>query len=95
MNNTKYVWLIGLTVTLAIIIVPIIIFGPQVEAKRDNPQTRLPQPINHTDHTALMTGPYETGAEVTKALYELSPRRGRASHTHRTLDLGERTDLRC
>jgi len=76
MNNTKYVWLIGLVVTLAIVIVPIVIFGPRAEAKRDNPQAHLPQPMNHTDHTALMTGPYETGADVTKACMDCHPEAG-------------------
>ncbi|RMH00043.1 MAG: tetrathionate reductase family octaheme c-type cytochrome [Chloroflexi bacterium] len=73
MNNSKYVWLLGLVVTLAIIITPIILFVPDKAPKRDDPWAHVPPAKVHTDHTPLMQGPYETGSDVTKACLDCHP----------------------
>jgi octaheme c-type cytochrome (tetrathionate reductase family) len=64
------IWLIGLGVTLAVIIIPIVIFLPKASQPKDNPDSSLPQQPIHTSHTDLMSGPYATGQEVTKACLE-------------------------
>jgi octaheme c-type cytochrome (tetrathionate reductase family) len=76
MKNSNYTWLIGLIVTVAIILIPIILFGPRAEAKRDNPQAHLPPDPKHTDHTELMKGPYETASDVTRACLACHPEAG-------------------
>ena len=68
MKNSKHIWLLGTVVTLAIIIIPIILFVPDTSPPLDNPQAHLPTPIQHTSHADLMPGPYETGEDVTKAI---------------------------
>jgi octaheme c-type cytochrome (tetrathionate reductase family) len=69
----KYIWLAGLTVTLAVIIIPAMIFLPRGEAQRDSPQAFVAQTPVHTSHVDLLPGPYETGQEVTRACLECHP----------------------
>lgn len=76
MKSSKYIWLLGTAVTLALIIGPIMLFGPEREPPRDNPQAHLPPPTQHTDHTPLMPGPYQTGEAVTKACLACHPEAG-------------------
>ncbi len=70
MKRGKYVWIAGLTVTLAIIIIPMAIFLPKAAGKEDNPWENLPQRVSHVDHTSLIEGPFESGSEVTKRCLE-------------------------
>ena len=70
MNNSKYIWVIGLVATLAIIIMPIAIFVPQWEGGTEDPWDHVPQRAPDVDHTALLTGPYESGEDVTRACLE-------------------------
>lgn len=70
MKNFKYAWLAGLIVTLIILIVPILLFLPWNEAKPDDPWANLPARLPHTDHSALLEGPFEDGPAVTKACLE-------------------------
>lgn len=67
MTSSKYIWILGIAVTAAIIIIPIILFVPDKVPQQDNPWPHVPEATSHTDHTDLMPGPYETGQEVTKA----------------------------
>ncbi len=76
MKNSKYVWVIGLVVTLLIIFIPIALFGPKAEATRDNPQAHVPPPRSHTDHSQLLKGPYDAPSDVTKACLECHPQAG-------------------
>jgi len=69
MKNFKYIWVVGLAVTLLIIIGPILYFLPDQSQDHD-PWAYVPQPLPHTDHTELMEGPYETGSDVTRACLE-------------------------
>jgi octaheme c-type cytochrome (tetrathionate reductase family) len=67
-------WIIGLVAILILIIAPIVIFTGVRQAaeasKADDPWSGVPYRQPHTDHTALMTGPYETGSDVTRACLE-------------------------
>lgn len=70
MRDFKYIWVVGLVITAAIIIVPIVLLiAPEAQAVAD-PWSNVPQRIPGTDHSALMTGPYETGRDVTLACLE-------------------------
>lgn len=71
-QNSKYVWIVGLSITLAIVVIPILLFIP-TQAKTDTPQAHLPPVMQHTDHTGLMPGPYETGEDVTKTCLTCHP----------------------
>ncbi len=73
MRNRKYSWLMGLTITIAVIILPIIIALPGKVILQDDPQSQLPQILQHVDHTALMKGPYKSGSEVTQACLVCHP----------------------
>jgi octaheme c-type cytochrome (tetrathionate reductase family) len=76
MNKSKHIWLLGTTVTLAIIIVPIFLFVPDRTPPRDDPQEHLPPVMEHTSHADLMPGPYETGEDVTRACLDCHPESG-------------------
>jgi octaheme c-type cytochrome (tetrathionate reductase family) len=66
----KYVWLVGLAVTLLIVAVPIVIFASPGEEQGSSPWDYVPEQAAHTDHTNLMEGPYASGQEVTAACLE-------------------------
>ncbi len=70
MKNFKYVWVVGIVVTLLLIIVPIILFTSTTAQAVDQPWDSVPVRPPHTDHTDLMPGPYESGPEVTTACLE-------------------------
>ncbi|MBM4422719.1 MAG: tetrathionate reductase family octaheme c-type cytochrome [Chloroflexi bacterium] len=69
MNHAR-IWVTGLIVTLAVIVIPIIYFAPKPVQARDNPRASLPQHKTHVSHADLMPGPYATGQEVTQACLE-------------------------
>jgi len=73
MRDFKYIWVIGLVVTAAIIIVPIVLFISPPAAKADDPLAHVPVPAPHTDHSALLQGPFTTGPEVTAACLKCHP----------------------
>jgi octaheme c-type cytochrome (tetrathionate reductase family) len=64
MRREKYIWIIGLTATLAIVIVPLVLFLPKASGKMDDPWAHLPQRASHVDHTSLIEGPFDEGSEV-------------------------------
>lgn len=70
MKDKWYIWIIGLVVTLAIIIIPLILFIPSLAGDLDDPWSNIPQRPPHVDHTDLLEGPYENGSQVTKACLE-------------------------
>lgn len=67
-------WVIGLIAIALLIIGPIVVYtgvsGSLAAAASDDPWTGVPTSAPHTDHSDLMTGPYETGPDVTKACLE-------------------------
>jgi octaheme c-type cytochrome (tetrathionate reductase family) len=70
MKNKKYIWLIGLGATLALIVVPILVFWPRTSAAAEDARAKLPVRPPHVDHKNLIQGPFESGPEVTKACLE-------------------------
>jgi octaheme c-type cytochrome (tetrathionate reductase family) len=71
LKNFRFIWLAGLIVTLAVIVVPLVIFWPRASAApADNPWAYVPKRAPATDHASLMTGPYETGSDVTRRCLE-------------------------
>ncbi len=65
MKNFKYIWVVGIIVTLAIIIIPVVIFLPKGAQAHDNPWANVPVHKPHTDHTDIIQGPLESGSDVT------------------------------
>lgn len=66
-------WLIGLVITLAVILVPLVLLWPRSSAPRDTPwESVTPTPV-HTSHADLLPGPYATGQDVTQACRECHP----------------------
>jgi octaheme c-type cytochrome (tetrathionate reductase family) len=71
MKSFKYIWVVGLVVTMLIITVPIILFASNREAgAADDPRAHMPEHPAHTDHTNLIEGPLASGQEVTAACLE-------------------------
>ncbi len=74
MRYSRFTWLIGLVITLAVIIIPLILFLPKAAQSRDNPQAFVREQPTHTNHADLLPGPYTTGNEVTLACLECHPK---------------------
>lgn len=70
MKDFKYIWVFGLVFTLALIIVPLVIFIPWERSSAKDPWDYVPVSAPHTDHSDLMQGSYETGSDVTRACLE-------------------------
>jgi octaheme c-type cytochrome (tetrathionate reductase family) len=70
MKNFKYIWVVGLIVTLLIVAVPIIAFASNEPQSLDDPWSNVPGSPVHTDHTNLIEGPFATGSEVTETCLE-------------------------
>lgn len=65
MKDFKYIWVIGLIVTILIIAVPVfLVFNSEPEDNGD-PWATVPNRLPPTDHTDLIQGPLETGQDVT------------------------------
>jgi octaheme c-type cytochrome (tetrathionate reductase family) len=67
MKKSQRIWIYGLLATLGVILIPLVIFWPRSGEAADNPAAMVSTPVPHTSHADLMTGPYETGQDVTKA----------------------------
>lgn len=70
MKDFKYIWLVGLIVTLLIVVAPIVAFVSEDPAPSDDPWSTVPVREPHVDHTELMKGPFESGSDVTRACLE-------------------------
>lgn len=73
MKDFKYVWVIGLTATLLIVVVPIILFVATSAAPTDDPWQSVPERVPDTSHAALMNEPFATGQDVTRACLTCHP----------------------
>jgi len=73
MKKFMPIWLLGLIATLAVIIVPVVIYWPRQAAAVDNPAASVPTPPVHTSHADLLKGPYASGQDVTRACLECHP----------------------
>ncbi|MDX1435512.1 MAG: tetrathionate reductase family octaheme c-type cytochrome [Anaerolineales bacterium] len=70
MRNFRYIWLFGLLGTFALIIVPVFVFLPKTAAPLDDPGSHVPVRSPGTDHSNLLSEPFETGPDVTRACLE-------------------------
>ena len=70
MKEHRFLWIVLLLITLALVIIPLVIFLPKQAAAASDPWAGVPERPTHTDHTFLLKGPYETGQEVTRACLE-------------------------
>lgn len=77
MKKTRYIWLLGLFGTLAVIAIPIFLFGAPhllLQLKpEDDPWSHVPKRASHVDHTDLLKGPFQSGSDVTKACLQCHP----------------------
>jgi hypothetical protein len=67
MKEFRFIWIAGLLVTILIIVVPIILFASSGDEVSPDPWAYVQPTPAHTDHAALMPGPYASGQEVTVA----------------------------
>ena len=59
MKQSKFNWLIGAVIVVSAIIIPIVVFFPQSKAPADvDPWDNVPLKIPHTDHSAIIQGPF-------------------------------------
>lgn len=71
MRDFKYIWLLGIFGTILLIAAPILAFvNTPTSENPDDPWTAVPERVPPVNHTDLMTGPYETGYDVTTACLE-------------------------
>ena len=71
MKGSKFEWLFGIVLIAGIIIIPLVLFLPGSDKPiSDDPWNNVPLRIPHTDHTDIIQGPFETGADVTRACLE-------------------------
>lgn len=70
MKRWKYTWIAGLLVTLALIILPILIFMPREEPRQADPWAPVPVRKPATDHSDLLPGPFDSGKQVTRRCLE-------------------------
>ena len=71
MKGFKFDWLFGIILVAGLIIIPLVIFLPgSDDSPAGDPWENVPLRIPHTDHSDIIQGPFETGAEVTRACLE-------------------------
>jgi hypothetical protein len=67
------IWLSGLGATLAVIIVPILLFLPKSGPHPDNPASHLEPTAVPVSHADIIKGPLNTPQEVTRACLSCHP----------------------
>ena len=70
MKEFRFIWVVGLLVTILIIAIPVLLFASSGDETNTDPWAGVQPTPAHTDHTALMPGPYATGPDVTAACLE-------------------------
>ncbi|MBI5668905.1 MAG: tetrathionate reductase family octaheme c-type cytochrome [Chloroflexi bacterium] len=73
MKDFKYIWVIGLTATALIVVVPIILFVSASETPTNDPWQYVPERLPDVSHAALMNEPFATGQDVTRACLDCHP----------------------
>jgi octaheme c-type cytochrome (tetrathionate reductase family) len=67
MKRRITIWLVGLGIPLAVIIIPLLLFWPKAAPPRDNPQVHIQPTAIHTSHADIVKGPFAAPQEVTRA----------------------------
>jgi octaheme c-type cytochrome (tetrathionate reductase family) len=70
MKDFKYIWAVGIIVTLVIIAIPILILMPKDTKAQDTPWNNVPVHKPHTEHSEIVKGSFETGSDVTRTCLE-------------------------
>jgi octaheme c-type cytochrome (tetrathionate reductase family) len=71
MRDFKYIWIIGLVVTILLVVIPIASFASRDrEPVGSDAWANVPERVPATDHSSLIAGPLETGEDVTRACLE-------------------------
>jgi octaheme c-type cytochrome (tetrathionate reductase family) len=70
MKKHMIVWVSGLLGTILIVASVVLLATPNATVSAGDPWAEVPVRVEPTDHSSLMTGPYETGQEVTAACLE-------------------------
>ena len=70
MKGYRFIWIAGLIVTLLIVITPIIAFVYKEPVSNEDPWASIPERPPDVDHSDIITGPFESGREVTQACLE-------------------------
>jgi len=65
MKDFKYIWIVGLIVTLLIIAVPLAVVLSSEAEDTGDPWATVPERVPPTDHSVLIQGALETGQDVT------------------------------
>ncbi len=65
MKDFKYIWIVGLVVTLLIIAVPLGLVMSSEPENTGDPWAAVPSRVPETDHAVLIQGALETGQDVT------------------------------
>jgi octaheme c-type cytochrome (tetrathionate reductase family) len=72
-RNFRWIWVIGLAGTALVIAIPMLIFISRPAAATDDPGAHLVERLPHTDHSALLKGPFDIGSQVTQACLDCHP----------------------
>lgn len=70
MRNFKYIWAIGLLVTMLIVAIPVFSLVTHEPEPQEDAWAGVPERIPGTDHSDLLEGPFTGGEEVTQACLE-------------------------
>jgi len=70
MKNRKPFWILGLVGILLVITVPLSYLWPRDNKPVDDPWAYVPTKTAHVDHANIISGPFETGQDVTRACLE-------------------------
>jgi len=70
MKDFKYIWIIGLIVTILIVTVPIVTLVSAEPEKDDDPWESIPAEVPPTSHADIIKGPFESGSDVTRVCLE-------------------------
>ena len=70
MKNQKPFWIMGLVGILIVITTPVAYFWPRDNKPDDDPWAYVPTKTSHVDHSDIISGPFETGQEVTRSCLE-------------------------
>jgi octaheme c-type cytochrome (tetrathionate reductase family) len=73
MKNKPFVWIIGLLVTLAVIIIPVVVFLPRETQAAEDPWANVVPESQHTDHSHIIQGEFTSGQDVTSACLKCHP----------------------
>jgi len=76
MQKTPFHWLWLPTLIVTVITIPILLFLPH-KKPAPSPVDHIPAPATHVDHTALMTGPYDSPQAVTERCLECHKEAGK------------------